>query len=158
MFPKGSVQPPPSPPNYDERRLKFMLGQMMEMMLEKKQRYGIPLPPEFEALEGEARKMIEGPPHYRWQEPHSSDWEFLNRWTSLFQPEPKEFPPGRGIVLAVMLDHTESAVQVIIRKAQPPRRPDQITIFICTHRSRHFCTFFPVRAARYEVGVSAKAL
>ncbi len=58
VFPKGSVEPPPSPPNYDENRL-IMYGQIMEMMLHKKQRYGIPLPPEFEALTGEGRKKIE---------------------------------------------------------------------------------------------------
>jgi hypothetical protein len=61
VFPKTIVEPPPTPPNYDERRL-LMLGQIMDMTLNKSQRYGMPLPPGLEELQVEAHEADRGLP------------------------------------------------------------------------------------------------
>jgi hypothetical protein len=58
VFPRGTVEPLPPDPN--QKRL-IMLGQMMEMMIYKKEKYSLPLPPELAALEDKARKRIEAP-------------------------------------------------------------------------------------------------
>jgi hypothetical protein len=57
VFPKGSAEPPPLPPNHDEKRL-LMLGQIMEMMIVKHERYGVPLPPEFDGVEERVNERI----------------------------------------------------------------------------------------------------
>jgi hypothetical protein len=59
VLPKGGIeQPAPEPDRAQQRTL--VLGQFMEVLVAKKQRYGIPLPPEFDGLDTEL-KRLEGP-------------------------------------------------------------------------------------------------
>ena len=58
VFPRAGVEQGTAEPDRDQKRL-LMLGQMMEMVLYKSERYGIPLPPGFEALEAGVRREIE---------------------------------------------------------------------------------------------------
>jgi hypothetical protein len=60
VFPKGCAEPPQPQPNHNEKRL-LMLGQIMEMMLYKGQKYRVPLPLDFDGLENEVTKRLEGP-------------------------------------------------------------------------------------------------
>jgi ribosomal protein S13 len=56
VFPKGGVWPEQSVAEQDhEQRKRLLLGRMMEMMLYKGQRYGIPLPVEFDELKSADR-------------------------------------------------------------------------------------------------------
>jgi hypothetical protein len=57
---KGAIEQALPEPNHHQLKRLF-LGQMMEMMLYKKQQYGIPLPQEFDSLENEMIAGIEGP-------------------------------------------------------------------------------------------------
>jgi len=59
VIPRAGVEQPPPQPDPHEQKL-LVLGQMMEMALLKKQRYGLPLPPEFDGLGDETRKRIDG--------------------------------------------------------------------------------------------------
>lgn len=52
VFPKGSIDPPSLEPDPRQQKL-LMLGQMMEMILYKGERYGISLPTELEAVQRE---------------------------------------------------------------------------------------------------------
>jgi len=58
VFPKGTMEPPSLEPDRTQQRW-IILGQLTEMMLEKKQRYGLPLPPEYDGLEQEASRRLE---------------------------------------------------------------------------------------------------
>jgi hypothetical protein len=60
MLSRDGIEPAtPAPDRVHQRHL--LLGQIMEMMLYKKQKYGIPLPPEFDAVETQLMKGLEGP-------------------------------------------------------------------------------------------------
>lgn len=59
VIPRGGVEQPPPQPDPQQQRL-IVLGQMMEMMLTKHQRYGMPLPPGFAGLQEEAILQMEG--------------------------------------------------------------------------------------------------
>jgi hypothetical protein len=61
VLPKGGIEQQPAPEMDSEQQKHLVLGQMLEMVLTKKQHYAIALPPELDALENEVRKRIEGP-------------------------------------------------------------------------------------------------
>jgi hypothetical protein len=58
VLPKDGIELPTPEPDRQQRKLIF-LGQMLEMLLYKKQHYCLTLTPELDGLEEEARKRIE---------------------------------------------------------------------------------------------------
>jgi hypothetical protein len=59
VLPKDGIELPTPESDRQQRKLIF-LGQMLETLLYKKQHHGLALPPEFDGLEEEARKRVEG--------------------------------------------------------------------------------------------------
>src|ERR1039458_1113809 len=60
VLPKGGIeQPAPEPDRGQQKQL--VLGQFMEAALSRHRLYGVPLPPEFDGVEGELAKRLEGP-------------------------------------------------------------------------------------------------
>jgi len=57
VLPKGGIEQTPPEPEREQNMLLF-LGRMMEMMLFKHQRYGIPLPPDLNRLEEKTKSQI----------------------------------------------------------------------------------------------------